>query len=166
VLDAIRAFLENPAGKVWVGQLHETARMAVAADAPDVFLSADTLAKQRREHPEMTASEYLLLPAVLQTPDLALQWEDLRFAVLRAGPRELVAVVKSTVERHELCVVSFRRTERKDVRRMLRKANLTLVMRRSGRAGEASQGTPHRDPACAVLRQGELHRVSTRTVDI
>jgi hypothetical protein len=101
-VDTLRAFLADPSGKIAVGRLHEAVSAALAATSPVVFLSADTLAKQRREHPELTESEYLMLPAVLVAPDLVLQWEELRVAVLRAGPHD----------------------ERKDVRRMLRKATV------------------------------------------
>ena len=124
LLDAIAAFLASPADKIFVGRLEETARTALAVATPEVFLSADTLAKQRREYPEMTTNEYLLLPLVLETPDLVLQWEDLRVAVLRAGPHDLVAAAKGTIERHDSYVAGFRRRGREDVRRMLRKARL------------------------------------------
>jgi hypothetical protein len=125
-LDALRAFLENPTGMVEVGRLHEAARVALAAVSADVFLSAATMAKQRREHPELSADDYLTLPAVLETPDLILQWEELRVAVLRGAQHDRVAVVKCTMRRHENYVVSFRRSERKDMQRMLRKSRLVF----------------------------------------
>jgi len=124
LLDAIRSFLEHPVGRISVGRLHDAARAALAVAAAQVFLSADTLAKQRREHPELTEADYLLLPSVLETPDLVLEWQGLRVAVLRTGAHDLIAIVKATAERHETYVVSFRRTERKDVLRMVRKGRI------------------------------------------
>jgi hypothetical protein len=124
--DAIDTFLHTPLGRVFIGHLHDAARTALESDTSAVFLSAETLVKQRREHPELTREEYLALPTVLATPDLVLQWEGLRVAVLHAGPHDLVAVIKTTTLRHENYLVSFRRTERKDVLRMVRKARVIL----------------------------------------
>jgi hypothetical protein len=123
-LDAIRQFVRKPESRVSVGRLAEAVRQTLGIQAEEALLSADTMAKQRREHPELTEQEYLLLPLILGAPDLVLQWEELRVALLRAGAHDLTAVVKATRDKQEAYVVSFRRTEAKDVRRMIRKGRV------------------------------------------
>lgn len=105
-----------------VGPLQDAARRAIGAQAVPVELSKDTLAKQLRRHPELPSGVYAeALPALLAEPQLVLQQTDRKAILLRETPAGLLAAfVKRTGDASALYLVSLRRADAKDLRRLLR----------------------------------------------
>ncbi len=95
-LDAIRSFVARPQGSVAIGRLPALVQAAPGGAADEVLLSADTMGKQVRMHPEVTAEDYLLVPLLVGAPDVAIVQTGRRVLLLRAGARLTRGAVKAT----------------------------------------------------------------------
>ena len=76
--------------------------------------------KQRAAHPDLTEADYLLLPLILAEPSVVLGKVERRLALLKAGGKVLVAILKVTAAGDENYLVSLYRAEPKSVLRLLR----------------------------------------------
>ncbi len=104
------------------GSLTPAIGKAIGASVERVELSPSSMAKQRGVHRELAREDYLRLPELLDKPQLVLQETAHKAIVLRRfGPDVLAAFVKSTRPGDRLFVTSFRKADRKDVQRLLRK---------------------------------------------
>ena len=108
---ALGRWLEQPEGDIPVAVLDGVLVGALGAGDPIVRLSADTMAKQLRQHPEMTAAEYAVLPDIVAN-GRALQDSDQSVVLIRSVGRRRVAVVKVTQSRKATFLASFRRLDR------------------------------------------------------
>ena len=92
------------------------------------MLSEQTMAKQLARHPDLGEVPYQLLPAQLQTPEVALRVDANKIALLRSleNGYAMVAIVKSTRAGDRLFLVSLYRARWSDVRRLIRKHAVLL----------------------------------------
>lgn len=103
----IARFVEGPEGNIAVADLpvEITSRLA----AVRALLSAQTMEKQRRHHPELTVEEYsVVLPALLGEAELVIEIDG-RLHVLGWDARLRQAVIKGTEKPGEAYVVTFHR---------------------------------------------------------
>lgn len=128
---AFRHFVACPEGRIAVGHLPEAVRAAFGARTGEVLLSAETMAKQKRHHPDLTADDYLLLPLLLSWPDVAVAQAGRRAALLRVGRKTLRAAVKTTIDRRESYLISLHYMGEAALRRFLRDAALLSCMPRN-----------------------------------
>jgi hypothetical protein len=117
-------FLAAPQGNLSVGTLAPEVRLAIGAETGEVSLSADTVRKQLRHHPELTPEQYASLGEVLAHPAMVLRMRARHVSLLRVAGDLLYAVVKATRDGREVYLVSFRRTNLEEVRRELRRAEI------------------------------------------
>lgn len=113
------AWLENPIGTFPMVRLSEpdAARIGAARTVADI--SADTAAKQLREHPELTIFDYAEAQRAVSEATLVVA-DGPRSLVYVFDPKEAnghVLVVKATVSGEGLFVSSFRRLSARDVDR-------------------------------------------------
>lgn len=124
---ALQQWLDGPGFEEWIGNaagvipvavLDDAVVKALSASDPIVRLSAETMAKQLKAHPELTAEEYALLPDVIGN-GRALQDGDQSVVFIRSDGRRRVAVVKVTKTRLATFLQSFRRANRdQEIRRL------------------------------------------------
>lgn len=127
---AFRGFIagDNPGDSWPIGWVDDVLANAVGSKVRRVMLSSETMAKQRRNHPDLTLADYQTLPDVAEAAKVVKQGD--RFLLfLHMGSRRYVAVVKATEARDELYLVSFYRAEEADFRRLSSKGDIV----RSGR---------------------------------
>jgi hypothetical protein len=122
--ERIRRFLLRPDGHAEVGHLPADVAEAIGAKAREVRLSAETLVKQRRHHPELSEEEYLLLPRVLASPTVVLRDGPRNVVLLRRDGHIFHAVVKTTADGSENYLTSFRRTRLANIRTALRRGSV------------------------------------------
>lgn len=127
--EAFAGWFEAPDG-VWpLVRLPKDDAALVGAKMTVADLSADTVTKQKREHPELTALEYTTAQTVVDNPTAKIPDQDglsmIYVQEVDAGGR--VLVVKATKTGKGLWVTSLRRLSRdeakrdREVRRLLRK---------------------------------------------
>jgi len=122
---AFTLFLREPVNEYPVASLDNDLKRRLSAKQNAVLLSADTLAKQRRNHPELTDAEYRLLPDIINKGAVIAQ-DNQRVVFFAHEQRLYKAVVKATRAGDELYVVSFHRADSRDYDR---EANRGIVIR-------------------------------------
>lgn len=96
----------------------------IGAKTRVVRISAETMHKQDREHPDLTEAHYRALPLIGADPDLVIQQNDKTLYMIRQGDHWLVAVVKATQTGKAAFVTSFRGTNRLDVGNLTRRGRV------------------------------------------
>lgn len=123
-------FLSQPEGDFAVMLLGDDVATAIQA-APKiraVAMSADTMRKQLRNHPDMVAADYLQLPALGSAPTLAIQDGPRSVVMLRlVGSTWYHAAVKTTASGQALFMTSYRRTNPQRVAQLLARAGVTVL---------------------------------------
>ncbi|PKP85828.1 MAG: virion morphogenesis protein [Alphaproteobacteria bacterium HGW-Alphaproteobacteria-2] len=131
--DAFGRWLADPRGNWPLVRLPEADARRIGAKKTVADMSAATAAKQLREHPEITAGEYLRAQSVVDAPT----------RVIPEGPRNLiyvqeiadavagghVLIVKATRTGSGVFVTSFRRLSRRDA---ARDAELRRLLNKGG----------------------------------
>lgn len=121
--DGFKRFVERPEGQWPVLRLPDEAAKAIKAHDPVAMLSADSLAKNKAHHPELTLRDYQSLPD-LGRPDLIVQDSDQTVVLVRKGEDWYAAAVKATKSGEGTFVTSFRRTSDADVARLRRRGKV------------------------------------------
>jgi hypothetical protein len=112
LLDALR----EAAAPIEVGRLAQEVQALLGAETDQVLMSPATTAKQLRVHPELRADEYAQIPRMLAAPAaVGPGRRGLHLVLLRWHERVLYLVVKTTKDRKENWVQSFRRARPGDL---------------------------------------------------
>jgi hypothetical protein len=99
-------WLDHPVGTVPVGHMTKEMQKALGTSQDGVMFKDTQLAKQRREHPDLTAADYLRLPDILAQPDLLLWAAKGTVAAVGGGDRMLAVIVKGLPAKDENWVAS------------------------------------------------------------
>ena len=110
-------------GTAPVGYVDDELATALKANTKTVVISDATMTKQRDHHPELTVTEYQLLPDMIEN-GLVIQQVSQRLMFLRSGNRIYRAIVKSTKDGNQLFIVSFHRTDAKRLNRDKKKGQI------------------------------------------
>lgn len=114
-------FLEQSGAAYPVMVLGDGNRALIGAKTAVVRLSADSFAKQLREHPEIKLDEYRKLVALGAAPEIILKQGDVRIVLIKAeGNKWLKATVKVTRDGSELYLVNYQFADRREVNRLKR----------------------------------------------
>ncbi|MCH8841643.1 MAG: hypothetical protein IID61_01590 [SAR324 cluster bacterium] len=119
----LRRWLREPRGTLSVAVLDDELAALFGAKSRTVYLSAATMAKQKRNHPELDAEEYALLPDVIARGEV-IQQGGLRLVFFLSHTRLMKAVLKSTRQRDELYVVSYQRANERERIRLRRRGQI------------------------------------------
>lgn len=120
VREQLQRWLERPEGNFPVMRLREEAAAAIGAKQRVAVLSAESALKNRDNHPELKPEEYLYLPDIGEAPDLIVKDSPRSVVLIKRIGRLYYAAVKSTETGEENFLVSYRRTNRADVRALVR----------------------------------------------
>ncbi|MBF0168787.1 MAG: minor capsid protein [Alphaproteobacteria bacterium] len=113
-------------GSLPVGYIDQTLAAKLGTNVKRVDLSADTMVKQRANHPDLTADEYRLLPDIFQK-GLVLGQSDSRLVFFKHAGRLYKAVIKSDGERTANYLVSFHRADAKEIERERHRKGSALI---------------------------------------
>lgn len=102
-------------GKVPVTVLDDKTKTALGSQSQTVYLSSDTMDKQRAHHPELSLDEYQKLPRL--TDGQVIQQDDSRLVYFKVDGRLYKGVIKVTGNREELYLVSYYRTDESEMAR-------------------------------------------------
>lgn len=106
---AFEAWFGNPVGNWPVARVQNEVAEAVGSNMTVAKLSAETLAKQKREHPELTLADYMLLQMVVDNATHRVKDGDRSVVLVLDDPAGFLLVLKATTSGSELFVTSFRR---------------------------------------------------------
>ncbi len=128
----LASFMAHPRGEIGLGRIAAELQDALNLATDVVRLSAQSLRKERHEHPDMTEADYAALPGVLEHPDLTALQKDGRALLLKRLPGELrrgdavahLAIVKATREGDKAYLVSAYRARLTSVRQKLRRGKV------------------------------------------
>lgn len=116
VKDGFEAWAQNPSGNFPLCVLKETDSAQIGAKAKVAVLSAETYAKQKAHHPELTAKDYALAQEAV---DRGEKWpqNEKNIAYILNEPGGTVVIVKATTDGKELYVTSLYRISHDDLKR-------------------------------------------------
>ncbi len=114
-------WFENPRGAWPLARLSDADAQRIGSQRRVAELSAETMEKQRRQHPELTFEDYAQAQATINLATDRIQDGDTSLIFVRADPSTAghVLVVKATRTGQGLFVTSFRRLSRDAVKRDL-----------------------------------------------
>lgn len=115
--------------------IDEALARRIGAKTRVVRISAETLEKQFREHPDIVEADYRALPGIGFDPDLVIQEGGRTLYMVRQGGEWLIAVVKATGTGKASFVTSFRRTTQDDLDRIVNRLTVRggrVVLRKKG----------------------------------
>jgi hypothetical protein len=113
--EAFRRFHAQPEGHFPVAVLNAEQMARIGAATPVVKLSADTLAKQQREHPELSADEYASIAKAVDAGTVLQDTPKTLIFILEEDG--YVTVIKATKTGQAVFVTSFRRLSRDQAKR-------------------------------------------------
>lgn len=120
--------LRQPAAAMPVLRLPDVVARAIGARHPVAVLSPESLAKNLAAHPDLTIADYRQLPELGAAPTLVVKDADRAVVVVHRGDRLWSAAVKATGSGNATFVTSFRRTRAADIRRLLARAGIEVVL--------------------------------------
>jgi SPP1 gp7 family putative phage head morphogenesis protein len=131
--DAFARFLTKPEGSMPVMPIPPETALALGTDARVAILSSDTMEKQLRRHPEMTREDYLALPSIGANPTMVFQDGQNTFVLVKlADGRWRYVAAKTTRTGKAAFVTSFRYASEENIRRMLNRTGVKVIIDRRG----------------------------------
>ena len=113
-----------------VAALDEDLKRRLGAKQKAVLLSDETLAKQKKHHPELTLVEYRLLPKTINAGMVIKEpGRRLVFFESKSMGKLYMAVMKTTENSNENYLTSFRQTTDKDMQRKKRQGRIVREWR-------------------------------------
>lgn len=126
---ALQRWMRSPGFKRWLAQpdadvtvaiLDDVVQAAIGANVQLAVLSRDTMAKQRDNHPELTADDYARIPDIVANGE-ARQDGERSVVFFRTVPPGQLVVVKATRSGNNVFVTSVRRASAQEIRRQRRR---------------------------------------------
>lgn len=129
--DAFARFLTAPEGSMPVMPIPPAIAQALGTEARVAILSAQTMSKQLRNHPELTRADYLALPAIGAEPTLVFRDGNNTFVLVKlADGRWRYVAAKTTRTGKAAFVTSYRFASDENIRRMLSRPGVAVVVDR------------------------------------
>ncbi|MFD1330249.1 phage head morphogenesis protein [Mycoplana ramosa] len=129
--DAFARFLSRPEGSMPVMPIPPAIAEALGTEARVAILSAETMAKQLRNHPEMTRADYLELPAIGGEPTLVFQDGANTFVLVKlADGRWRYVAAKTTKTGKAAFVLSYRYASDENISRLLSRPGVKVIIDR------------------------------------
>lgn len=132
--DAFARFIERPEGSMPVMPIPPAIGEAAGTSARVAILSAETMQKQLRRHPEMTLADYRALPSIGSNPTLVFRDGANTFVLVKLDDgRWRYVAAKTTKTGKAAFVTSFRYASDENVRRLLAREGVKVLIDRRGR---------------------------------
>lgn len=111
-------------GEFPVAVLNQEFMDLIGADSQTVFMSRETLSKNKEHHKDLIFSDYQKLPDIIENADVVVQDADKTELFIKNHGKLYHAAVKATETGKSLFLTSFRFTDLKDVARVKRKGKI------------------------------------------
>ena len=123
---AFSAFYETPVVgmEMPVLRLPDAAAAAIGAKRQVAVMSAETLMKNKANHPELTLEDYRHLPELGEDPTVIVQDGENTVVIVRRGEKIYWGAVKATQSRESNFVTSYRLTRDHNIRLLLQKGKV------------------------------------------
>ena len=89
-----------------------------------MYLSAETLKKNKINHPEITLEEYIKLSWIVSEAKIIIEKEGQFLVFIKQDGKYYFSVVKTTKDRNELYITSFRYTNLNDIKSEMKKGKV------------------------------------------
>lgn len=131
--DAFTRFLSQPEGSMPVMPIPPEIAEALGTNARLAILSAQTMQKQLRHHPELTRADYLELPAIGAEPTLVFQDRANTFVLVKLSDgRWRYVAAKTTRTGKAASITSYRFARDENIRRLLARPGVKVIIDRRG----------------------------------
>lgn len=124
-------FLTRPDGDYPVMVVPDAVRAAIGAKRHVALLSAESATKNVKRHPDLSISDYRVLPLTGERPQLVIQDGARSVVFVTRGERLVWTVVKATVSGEGLWVTSVRRTNAADVAALRKRRGAKVLIDRT-----------------------------------
>ena len=125
---AFERFLQGKTeNEIPVAVLDEKYAKLLASKVHTVRLSAQSLEKNKKHHPDINSADYKRIPKIISTPQKIFQKGDNKLLFIRKYGDIWFAVVKSTKAGDRNYLVSFRRSNEKDIERERSKSDGVIL---------------------------------------
>lgn len=125
-------WIEEPSGAYPVMVVPEVARQALRARPRVAVLSAESLQKNRRNHPDLSIEDYRYLPLAGEQPRLIIQDSKTSVVIVSRAGKLHWTVLKATRTGLGMFVTSVRRTGPADVAALRRRARAKVLLDEMG----------------------------------
>ncbi len=123
---SLAVWLKHPKGMFNITTVPPAVAKALGASTQQVYLSPETLAKNKQHHPDITMADYARLEALVSRPQVVVKDGARSVVVVKQAQAIYWAAIKSTATGKALFVTSFRRSNTQDVARLLRKGEVVF----------------------------------------
>jgi len=111
-----KAFYEGKIkGNFPVAVLDEEYKKAIKSKSQVVYLSDETLSKNKTKHPELNINDYQRLPEIISSAKLIIEKDGQFLVFIKQNGKYYFTVIKTTRNKNELYMTSFRYTNLKDI---------------------------------------------------
>jgi len=110
--------------KMPVAVINAQNKTALDTKSQVVHLSGQSLVKQIKKHPEITLDMYKTLPDVIDNAQLIINQKGEKLVCIEQDKKYFLAVIKSTKNKSELYLTSFRMTNLEDIKREAKKGEI------------------------------------------
>lgn len=117
--NAFAEWFAAPVGSWPLARLTDADAAMIGSTQKVAVLSEQSAEKQAREHPELTAQDYLAVQSVIDNATRRIREDARRLIFVQEveGAPGYVLVVKAVIEKDELCIVSYRRLSKDQAKR-------------------------------------------------
>ncbi len=123
--DDFKAFFEGKIkGEYPVAVLNEEYKKSIGSKSQAVYLSSDTLEKNKAHHPELKIDEYSMLPDILEKAQLIVKDGDRTFAFYKKNKKIYYGSIKSTRTGLRNYLTSFRYASNESIERIKKKGKI------------------------------------------
>lgn len=120
-----KAFFEGKLkGNFPVAVLEEDYMKAIKSKSQVVYLSDETLAKNKKNHPEIPIQIYMQLPDIITRAQLIVQDKDNTFVFLRIGEKVYYGSIKTTLSGKANFLTSLRLARESDIEKIKKKGKI------------------------------------------
>lgn len=112
-LGIVKRFIDNPEGEIQVMEIPSWIATAIGARVQQVVFSAESMKKNKREHPDLQVGEYALLPRLngASRHAIVIQDQDHACVVIQEQGRRYLVAIKATQTGGAAFVTSFHRLD-------------------------------------------------------
>ncbi len=128
--DFKRFFQGETGGDFPIAALDPEHMKTIGAKSQTVYLSGETMAKNLKNHPELSLKEYQKLPGIISSgAQVILQQGDRKLIFVKVDGRYYNAVLKAAKSGEPLFLLSLRRVDdvRRDVGRLVRQGDVKVI---------------------------------------
>ncbi|MBP0439444.1 phage minor head protein [Tianweitania sediminis] len=120
-------FLDEPEGELPIALLPTEVGASTSSQAGVVLLSAETMRKQLQRHPDLTRSDYAVIPSLVENASLIIQAGADTLFLVRQGGRWRYAALKTTENGLAAYLTAYRFMDHAEVEQLLGREGVIIL---------------------------------------